>query len=108
MRALVTGGSGYFGSVLVRELRARGWACRVFDLVDAADRPADVAFARGDVREPDAVRAACTDIDVVFHNVAQVPLARDRRLFGLAGVEVRDLLADPRAILFRQIAHIFA
>jgi nucleoside-diphosphate-sugar epimerase len=35
----------------------------------------------GDVRDRDVVRAACDDVDVVLHNVAQVPLARDRALF---------------------------
>ena len=33
------------------------------------------------MRDRDAVRAACDGVDVVLHNVAQVPLARDRELF---------------------------
>src|SRR6185312_14526684 len=80
-RALITGGSGYFGSLLLRKLLERGWTCRVFDLNDAEDRPPAVEFQRGDVRSADTVRAACEGMDVVFHNVAQVPLARDRELF---------------------------
>lgn len=80
-RALITGGSGYFGSRLRRRLLDSGWALRVFDLVDADDRPAEVEFARGDIRDEAAVREACVDIEVVFHNVAQVPLAKDRDLF---------------------------
>ena len=39
MKALVTGGSGYFGSLVAAELLARGWTVRVLDLVDA-DQPA--------------------------------------------------------------------
>lgn len=79
--AIVTGGSGYFGSRLVDRLRARGWRCRVFDLYDPDDRAGDVEFHRGDVRDPDAVRRAVDGGDVVFNNVAQVPLAKDRALF---------------------------
>lgn len=80
-RALVTGGSGYFGSVMVHALRARGYSVRVFDLNDADDRPAQVEFVRGDIRDYRAVLRACEHIEIVHHNVAQVPLARDRALF---------------------------
>lgn len=105
-RALVTGGSGYFGSLLVRELGDRGWRCRVFDLLDAADRPAEVEFVRGDVRDPDAVRAACTGVDVVFHNVAQVPLARDRHLFSSVNVRGTEILLEAaRAARVAKVVH---
>lgn len=79
--ALVTGGSGYFGSLLVAELRAQGHRVRVLDLVDADDRPDDVEIVVGDIRDPRTVRTAVDGVDVVYHNVAQVPLARDRALF---------------------------
>jgi nucleoside-diphosphate-sugar epimerase len=78
---LVTGGSGYFGSLLVRKCLAEGARCRVFDLNDADDRPPEVEFVRGDIREYAAIRAACEGIDAIHHNVAQVPLAKNRALF---------------------------
>lgn len=84
--ALVTGGSGYFGSLLVRELRARGDDVRVLDLVDASDRPPEVDLVLGDVRSTATVRRAVDGVDVVYHNVAQVPLARDRELFETVNV----------------------
>jgi len=77
----VTGGSGYFGSLLVEVLRERGYRVSVFDRNDADDRPADVRFFRGDIRDPDAIAKACEAVDVVHHNVAQVPLAKDKELF---------------------------
>lgn len=80
-RALVTGGSGYFGCLLVAALRRRGYEVGVFDLVDVEDRPADVRFFRGDIRDAAAIERACDGFDVVHHNVAQVPLAKDRALF---------------------------
>lgn len=80
-RALVTGGSGYFGCLLVERLRARGDHVTVFDLVDVPDRHPTVGFVRGDIRDFEAIARASQGIDVVHHNVAQVPLAKDRALF---------------------------
>lgn len=92
--ALVTGGSGYFGSLLVALLREQGWTVRVLDLRDAADRPADVALHLGDITDPDAVREACDGVDVIFHNVAQVPLARDAALFQSVNVTGTAVLLE--------------
>jgi nucleoside-diphosphate-sugar epimerase len=77
---LVTGGSGYFGSILAGMALERGDHVRVFDLNPPAPR-AGIEYIGGDVRDRAAVTAACDGADVVLHNVAQVPLARDRDLF---------------------------
>lgn len=79
--SLITGGSGYFGSLLRDRLLARGQAVRVFDLADAADRPGEVAFACGDIRDRASVAKALVGCDVIYHCVAQVPLAKDAKLF---------------------------
>jgi nucleoside-diphosphate-sugar epimerase len=78
---LVTGGSGYFGSVVVDQALARGDRVRIFDLNPPAPRDGPVEFVQGDVCDRAAVGAACAGVDLVLHNVAQVPLARDRGLF---------------------------
>jgi nucleoside-diphosphate-sugar epimerase len=77
---LVTGGSGYFGSVLVEQVLAAGDRARVLDLNAPVERDG-VEVVVGDVRDRDLVEDACRGADVVLHNVAQVPLARDRDLF---------------------------
>ena len=79
--ALVTGGSGYFGSLLVDRLLGSGRDVRILDIRDSDDRRPETAFLEGDVRDPAAVRLAVDGVDEVFHNVAQVPLARDTELF---------------------------
>lgn len=82
-RSVVTGGNGYFGRLLVDRLLAGGDRVVVFDVdVTGADRrngdrKLDVELVRGDIRDAAAVRAAVDGADRVFHNVAQVPLARD-------------------------------
>lgn len=80
-RQLVTGGSGYFGSVMARELLDRGHDVRVFDLTDAPDRPADVELVTGDIRRAADVARAVEGVEVIHHNVAQVPLAKNADLF---------------------------
>jgi nucleoside-diphosphate-sugar epimerase len=83
---LVTGGSGYFGSVLAAQGLARGDAVRIFDLHAPGPELDAVEYVCGDVRDEAAVRAAFDGVDVVFHNVAQVPLAKDRALFDAVNV----------------------
>ncbi len=84
---LVTGGSGYFGALVVARLHAAGDRVRVLDLNDADDRPGDVEFVRGDVRDTSVVRDAVDGVDVVLNNVAQVPLARDEDLLRTVNVD---------------------
>jgi nucleoside-diphosphate-sugar epimerase len=92
-RVLVTGGSGYFGRVLVGALRARGEHVTVFDVADSEDRAPDVRFTRGDIRDADAVLRACAGMHVVHHVVAEVPLARDTGAFEAVNVQgARNLL----------------
>jgi nucleoside-diphosphate-sugar epimerase len=91
---LVTGGSGYLGETVVQKLVARGDEVRVLDLVDNADRPAEVEFLRGDIRDASAVKRALSGVEVVHHNVAQVPLAKDRSQFWTVNVDGTRVLLD--------------
>ncbi len=74
---LVTGATGFLGSVLVRQLLAEGEAVRILrrptsalDLLGAsADR---VEHAVGDVTDPESVRAAMQGVEAVYHTAAFV------------------------------------
>ncbi|MBU6337893.1 MAG: NAD-dependent epimerase/dehydratase family protein [Acidobacteria bacterium] len=92
--ALVTGGSGYFGSLLAAMLLERGYRVRTLDISDDDDRPAEIEFFHGDIRDPDLVARACRGSDVVFHNVAQVPLARDPEAFRSVNIGGTRVLVD--------------
>jgi nucleoside-diphosphate-sugar epimerase len=92
--ALVTGGSGYFGTLLVRRLVDAGDKVRVLDLHDADDRPDGVELVQGDIRDRTVVAEGVDGVDVVYHNVAQVPLARDRALLRSVNVDGTARLLD--------------
>ena len=82
IHALITGGSGYFGETLVKDLLKRGYQCSILDLNNPSqDIMSSITFHRADIMEFKAVDIACNGIDIIFHNVAQVPLANDNKLF---------------------------
>lgn len=93
-RALVTGGSGYFGEVVAKRLLERGYQVRVFDLVDNADRPKEIELIKGDIRDPAAIRQACEGVELVHHNVAQVPIAKNTDLFWSVNLDGTRHLLD--------------
>jgi len=103
---LVTGGAGYFGTVLVDQLAAAGEPVRIFDINDAADRPAGVEMVRGDIRDAAAVRRACEGVSVVHHNVAMVPLAKDKDAFWSVNRDgTKNLLDAALAARVSKIVH---
>ncbi|MGN6100889.1 MAG: NAD-dependent epimerase/dehydratase family protein [Devosia sp.] len=78
-RVLVTGGCGFIGRCLVKELLQEGYRVRVLDAlieqVHGAEPPREIAgaeFIRADVRDADAVREALQGVEGVFHLAAEV------------------------------------
>ncbi|SJZ93485.1 NAD-dependent epimerase/dehydratase family protein [Consotaella salsifontis] len=76
---LVTGGLGFIGRALCRELLNAGYRVRVLDaLIDQVhggkvpDLDERVDFVHGDVRDHEAVRRAIDGVEGVFHLAAEV------------------------------------
>jgi nucleoside-diphosphate-sugar epimerase len=104
--ALVTGGSGYFGGTIVEQLVAAGYRVRNLDINGPEGHPPGAEFVAGDIRDYDRVREACGDVDVVFHNVAQQPLAKDPALIESVNVNgTATLLAAARDAGVAKVVH---
>jgi UDP-glucose 4-epimerase len=75
-RYLVTGGAGFIGSHIVRALLEQGDFVRILDNFSTG-KPENLAglqvdILRGDLRDPDVVAQAVSDIDIIFHEAAFV------------------------------------
>jgi nucleoside-diphosphate-sugar epimerase len=82
MRILVTGGSGFLASHLIRALHERGHAVRALVLPSSDTtllRQAGVDIHTGDVRLPDTLTGAMREVDAVFHLAAAIGLRRPLR-----------------------------
>jgi nucleoside-diphosphate-sugar epimerase len=104
--SIVTGGNGYFGRVLVQRLLEQGDDVRLLD-IDVSDASRNgVEIIKGDIRDPDAVRRAVDGADAVFHNVAQVPLAKDPHLLRSVNVDgTENVLAASRDAGVAKVVH---
>jgi nucleoside-diphosphate-sugar epimerase len=72
VKVLVTGGRGFIGSRLVVDLLVEGVDVRVLDdgSRGGAELPAEVEAVEDDVRDAEAVQAACRGVDAVVHLAA--------------------------------------
>lgn len=84
-RIFVTGGAGFIGSHLVRDLLAAGATVTVFDNfssgleenLEGVDGP--LRIVRGDILDADALRRAMEGHDAVSHQAAQLEITRSIR-----------------------------
>ena len=96
MNALITGGSGYFGEVLIKELIKNNINCTSFDLYRNDNQNLDkkVKFFKGDIRNISDIKKSFDNIDLVFHCVAQVPLVKNKRLFEEVNIKGTENILD--------------
>ncbi|NYF77892.1 NAD-dependent epimerase/dehydratase family protein [Granulicella arctica] len=71
---LITGGSGFFGSLLKRRLLDEGYACTNIDLVPDPDTHPNLTSIQGDIRDPDLLQRifATGNFAAVQHCAAQL------------------------------------
>ncbi|HPJ08965.1 MAG TPA: NAD-dependent epimerase/dehydratase family protein, partial [Deltaproteobacteria bacterium] len=75
MNALVTGATGFIGSVLARELIDQGHEVRALALPGESAKELErlgIDIRKGDLTNPESLRGICDGMDVVFHLAGRV------------------------------------
>jgi CDP-paratose 2-epimerase len=113
MRILVTGGSGFMGSNLVRHLAGLGHRCVVFDNLSRPGVRANLdwlrseaggrlEFVHGDVRDAGAVETAVRGVEAVYHLAAQTAVTtsvvRPREDFEINALGTFNVLEAARQV----------
>jgi UDP-glucose 4-epimerase len=115
-RVLVTGGAGFIGSELVRQLVDRGMDVLVIDnLVNgrrenlAGLEPARCALVEKDIRDAAALTAALSGVDVVFHLAClgvRHSLHAPRENHDVNATATIDLLSQARRTGVKRFVHV--
>jgi len=76
MKILVTGGSGFIGTWLIRRLLNKWKDIVNFDLINFPERSSGINGIRGDVRDYKQVKTASRGMDIIFHLAALPAITR--------------------------------
>lgn len=120
---LVTGGLGYIGSYVVRDLLSRGWKVRAFDNYYRCDRSVAASLAKldgvevveGDVRYANAVESAMRGVEAVVHlaavcinkSISDPTESLDVNLLGTQNVYDAASRASVRRIVYASSASVY-
>ncbi|HNQ85381.1 MAG TPA: NAD-dependent epimerase/dehydratase family protein [Deltaproteobacteria bacterium] len=98
MNALVTGATGFIGSVLARELIDQGHEVRALALPGESAKELErlgIDIRKGDLTNPESLRGICDGMDVVFHLAGRVTDWGKKDLFSRAILDAtRNLLEE--------------
>ena len=102
MSLLIIGGTGQVGSLVLQELAARGASARVLTTDPAKhDLPAGMVPVKGDLLDPDTVRAALDGVETMFLLASVSPSELTQSLIAL---DLAQEAAVGHVVYFSQIA----
>jgi nucleoside-diphosphate-sugar epimerase len=97
MKHLITGGSGFVGSLVARRLWERGEQVRILDIWDDPSRPKAIEYVACSILNPAGVAQAMQGIDVVHHHAALVAQTRAGKQYWAVNVEGSRIVAEAAA-----------
>lgn len=106
-RYMITGGAGFLGINLVRHLLAKGQQVTSLDLLPFDYPEQDqVRIVTGDIRNPEDVRKAMEDVDIVVHCAAALPLYKPQDIYSTDIDGTRNILEGAEAAGAERVIHI--
>ena len=115
-RVFVTGGNGFIGRYIVRELVGRGHAVVSYDLVPPTERLDNVSYQLGTIMDRFDMAKAMKGCDAVVHLAAVIGVQRATRellnclnvnIFGTVTVLEAALMADVENVLVTSSSEVF-
>lgn len=104
---LVTGGAGFLGINLIRDLLARGHRVRSYDIAPFAYPEAErIEVLQGDIRDTSLHDRAFDGVDVVVHCAAALPLAAPSEIHSTNVDGTKALLDTARRKATPRVVHI--
>ena len=79
MNCLVTGGSGYLGSALIKYVTPKFDRVSNFDTNKNDDQKG--LYIKGDILNFDQILSATKNIDIIYHCIAKVPITKNTSEF---------------------------
>lgn len=80
-KAIVTGGSGYLGNVLIKKLLSLSWSVVNIDINSSDIKDSNYKYFNCDIRDYSKLEKNLPEANVIFHCVAQVPVLKDKKKF---------------------------
>jgi len=108
MKFLVTGGSGFLGINLIRNLHSKGHQIKSLDLVefDYPDINNKIETITGDIRNKSTVEKAVEGVDIVIHCAAALPLYTPEEIFSTDIDGTRTMLEAAEKFKVDRFVHI--
>lgn len=107
-KILITGGSGFVGSHMVRKFSEKGYPVKIFDIMEPRyDLDKNTEFIRGDIFDPVALKSAMEDVQIVVHLVgladSSVAQKDPEKSFRLNVVSLQNVLEACRILKDKKI-----
>jgi nucleoside-diphosphate-sugar epimerase len=108
MRLAVTGGAGFLGYHLCGGLSAKFEEISVLDIapIDPKEYPTNVKYFRIDVRNPDQLKEAFKNVDLVVHAAAALPLWKKKDIYDINIEGTKNVLGAARINNIKRVVFI--